>query len=235
MLGGHFKYVSLFGQRVFPASYLWSLAHGPRHRCSEYILGFRGGAFTPLSDLTTEPLYIIALCSNRPLDEKVDMSVLIDSDRRALVQRDEQASRRETELLAGASHINALQKENENLLKELHRVRAAYERIEPEYDKVRSELNRVTEAYHQAIDHSKNLEESRAEAAHHIQKVEGEYLAAVGQLGSVENELRRVSREFARLEIAHRAGKDRPEAGKEDTEHEPLETSGAHGKNHDGP
>jgi uncharacterized coiled-coil DUF342 family protein len=112
----------------------------------------------------------------------VDASILIDSDRQALIQRDEQAMRREAHLQAGATHIDAVELENNNL---------------------RSEVQRVSLVYGNAVEQLEKLEESHDRARDHIEKVESEYNAAIEQLRQVEHELHRVSEEFAHLEEAH--------------------------------
>lgn len=93
LLKSHFGYVSLFGQKVYPASYLWSL-ESAGFNYQEVQLEQVNGHFAPTPTDRKEALYVVALCSFQPITTLTN-SLLIDCDNQAIQQRIDQVNERD--------------------------------------------------------------------------------------------------------------------------------------------
>jgi glycosyltransferase involved in cell wall biosynthesis/SAM-dependent methyltransferase len=81
LLKQFFAHVHVLGQKVYPASYLWP-AHGPPGAATEYQLGYSEGRFWPAAADRKEMLYLIAVCSQNPVEPPAG-SLLLDVTGRA--------------------------------------------------------------------------------------------------------------------------------------------------------
>jgi glycosyltransferase involved in cell wall biosynthesis/SAM-dependent methyltransferase len=81
LLKQFFAHVHVLGQKVYPASYLWP-AGGPPGPVSEYQLGYSEGRFWPAATDRKEMLYLIAVCSQEPVEPPTG-SLLLDVTERA--------------------------------------------------------------------------------------------------------------------------------------------------------
>lgn len=78
-----FKHVALLGQNVYPASYLWPLDRQPGAPV-EYRLGYGSEGFRPTDEAKTA-LYLLAVCSDRPL-KPATPSLLLDVSGRVFIE-----------------------------------------------------------------------------------------------------------------------------------------------------
>lgn len=86
-LGQSFRHVAIFGQRIYPVSYVWPVdgLNGAALSFSEHQMRYADGQFAPTAHDTKELLYLLAACSDADLPGSGG-SVLIDTSER-LVRR----------------------------------------------------------------------------------------------------------------------------------------------------
>jgi SAM-dependent methyltransferase len=86
-LGRFFRHVSLLGQRVYPASFVWPLGEYRDSEIRQMHLGEHG--FGPLSIDARRPIYFVAIASDEPC-ESAGSSTLIDVSSQALNDRQQE-------------------------------------------------------------------------------------------------------------------------------------------------
>jgi SAM-dependent methyltransferase len=69
LLRNKFKHVSFFGQNVYSGSQIWPLANTSTNICNEYIVKRKENEFSLANSKEKEPIYLIAIVSNRRLDK----------------------------------------------------------------------------------------------------------------------------------------------------------------------
>src|SRR4029434_11281543 len=92
-LGRHFSVVRLFGQMVYPVSYIWGVGDSVA-TTSEHQLVFSRGRFTPVKGDEMQLRYMLAACSQ--VEPAVtSRSLLIDLSHRMTATLQEQVSARD--------------------------------------------------------------------------------------------------------------------------------------------
>jgi SAM-dependent methyltransferase/uncharacterized coiled-coil protein SlyX len=91
-LRGFFGNVSLFGQHVYPVSYIWPLS-GTTEKLHECQLDYADGRFSPSPVDRKEPLFLIAACTDGEA-ARLGSSILVDpADRRGSGPREQLSAR----------------------------------------------------------------------------------------------------------------------------------------------
>jgi 2-polyprenyl-3-methyl-5-hydroxy-6-metoxy-1,4-benzoquinol methylase len=95
-LGDYFKNIVIFGQRIYPISYIWNITK-PSRKFYEYNIIYDSMGFRPTNVDEKLPLYIIAACSN----EKIlinESSFSIDLTARLIKDRDNKISEQQNQI-----------------------------------------------------------------------------------------------------------------------------------------
>ena len=85
----YFKHVILLGQRVYPTSYIWPTNYQSTE-INEFQIDYINGQFFPITKDKKENVYIIAVCSDKPMVDFKN-SILIDVAERALREKVERS------------------------------------------------------------------------------------------------------------------------------------------------
>jgi glycosyltransferase involved in cell wall biosynthesis/SAM-dependent methyltransferase len=108
----HFSTISLLGQKIYPASYVWPL-HSTPGQTSEYQLAKSESGFQPLAEDSKRLRYLIAVCSDMPLQPPPG-SILLDISAAATEARHER-------LVESEAGFNRLRQQHERLSDALYR------------------------------------------------------------------------------------------------------------------
>ena len=105
-LGNYFKNIVLFGQRIYPISYIWNITN-PSGKFFEYKIIYDSAGFRPTNNDEKLPLYIIAACSN----EKIlinESSFSIDLTARLIKDRDNKISEQQNQINLSERKIQSI-------------------------------------------------------------------------------------------------------------------------------
>jgi 2-polyprenyl-3-methyl-5-hydroxy-6-metoxy-1,4-benzoquinol methylase len=105
-LGNDFKNLVLFGQRIYPISYIWNITN-PSEKFFEYNIIYDSAGFRPTNVDEKLPLYIIAACSNKKIliDES---SFSIDLTARLIKDRDNKISEQQNQINLSERKIQSI-------------------------------------------------------------------------------------------------------------------------------
>jgi len=116
LLRSRFKYINLYGQKIFAASRLWTYSAKPLTSIDELRIRRVGEEFQFTEQAPDNPVYIIAMASNLSMSEKVNKlsgGWLVDVSNELLSSHEKQIR----EFSKTVENIEFQQRESENLLK----------------------------------------------------------------------------------------------------------------------
>jgi ubiquinone/menaquinone biosynthesis C-methylase UbiE len=111
-LSRHFRHVSLMGQRVYPASFVWPLWETRDYEIRQLHFGELG--FAPLVHDARRALYFVAIASDQPIKAAIS-STLIDVSAQALTNRHQELIARTAAWQKERANNHRLQKANDAL------------------------------------------------------------------------------------------------------------------------
>ena len=137
LLRKYFRYTHFFGQRVYAGSNLWSLVQAGKVS-EEYVVKRGGSEFFITSYEMKDPMYFVAIASDRNVKISLFRSYLIDADDNIFnnfrmnvqtleVERSnllEQLNKVKAELAERDLRLQTLEVERSNLLEQLNKVKA---------------------------------------------------------------------------------------------------------------
>jgi len=208
LLNEHFDFVSPYGQRVYPVSYLWTLAPHPRNRSVEFQLEWCEDGFRPCSEDRLQAMYAFSVCSDEPVSTLAP-SLLVDADRMAIVQRDDRLADREELLKQSTVHARALEAEFEECGTQFRRLETAYKEVgshisdlETALKTREADLAESTGAHNEAKRYIKRVEDALAALQAHKTGVDLASVSAAEYARSLQVELDARDAEYRRLEAA---------------------------------
>lgn len=113
-LARYFRHAHYLAQKVYPVSYLWPIDR-PAGPSLEYQLNYANGQYGPTAADAKEVLYVLAICSDTPLDLP-NGSLMVDVTAQAIHQRVvqlEEKGRRNQALTSALSQVRAELEEKE--------------------------------------------------------------------------------------------------------------------------
>ncbi|NWG20752.1 MAG: methyltransferase domain-containing protein [Chloroflexi bacterium] len=170
-----FAHIQILGQQVYPISYLWG-GNEVAHNVLEYQLAFCNDQFRPATGNVKQARYLLAVCSNAPLESPLSSSVLIDADRQAFVQRERTIAALQAHAAERERAVEALQAhaaERERAVEALQAHAAERERAVEALQAHAAERERVVEALQaHAAERERVVEALQAHAAERERAVE---------------------------------------------------------------
>jgi GT2 family glycosyltransferase/peptidoglycan hydrolase CwlO-like protein len=219
LLKSNFNYVYFFGQRVYAGSHLWSLTRIDEIS-EEYVIERRNKGFVVTDYEKKEPMYFIAITSDKEIDisKHALRSYLTDADntvfdnfrgyihglegevadvRNAIAEKDERVRELEASLEDRNQHIQSLKGEVAEIRNAIaekdERVRELEASLEDRNQHIQSlegEVAEIRNAIAEKDERVRELEASLEDRNQHIQSLEGEVAEIRNAIAQKDDRLR---------------------------------------------